>query len=410
MAGLLQDATCALIVTLAAATARISADCDYYQRVTDYASYSIYSPGYPNSYPGDTNCRWYAVAASGSRLYLDCSISIPRMANCTQDRLSVSLTGKTSLDDAEYYCGAGTFSVMSTSNAMNVVLQSSYYSQGGLFFCNLTALPDSATSTTTTTTATPSCSCGWRKTTRIVNGETTGMNEFPMMAGLVELTQRNVFCGATIVARRYVLTAAHCLVKKQTSDVVVLVGEHDIKTGNDTNAARVYQVSRFIAHPGYNTYTQANDFAVIQVAQEIFFSLEVGPACLPWGTTYAFTNDYVEALGWGLLSFGGEAPTALQKVALRVISNSQCYQVFNSTITDSIMCTYTPGKDACQSDSGGPLLWQNPRNGRLFLAGIISVGISCAAEKPAINTRVTSFLSWLAEATPDADYCVAELN
>lgn len=35
-------------------------------------------------------------------------------------------------------------------------------------------------------------------TTRIVGGVETGVNEFPMMAGLVSLRSREVLCGATL--------------------------------------------------------------------------------------------------------------------------------------------------------------------------------------------------------------------
>lgn len=64
------------------------------------------------------------------------------------------------------------------------------------------------------------------------------------------------------------------------------------------------------------------------------------------------------------------------------------------------MCTFTPGKDACQFDSGGPLLWLSPENNRLFIVGIISFGIGCDSDNPAINTRVTSYLDWIMSQTP----------
>lgn len=63
------------------------------------------------------------------------------------------------------------------------------------------------------------------------------------------------------------------------------------------------------------------------------------------------------------------------------------------------MCTFTPDKDACQFDSGGPLLWFNRENNRLFITGIISSGIACNTDNPGINTRVTSFLEWIASET-----------
>lgn len=67
--------------------------------------------------------------------------------------------------------------------------------------------------------------------TRIVGGQETGVNEFPMMAGIVDSEEGTVFCGSTIISRKYVLTAAHCLFNRDTSILGVLVGDHDVNSG-----------------------------------------------------------------------------------------------------------------------------------------------------------------------------------
>lgn len=54
-----------------------------------------------------------------------------------------------------------------------------------------------------------------------------------MMAGLVDVPMRELYCGATIISNKHVLTAAHCVDKKNISTIAVVVGEHDVKTGND---------------------------------------------------------------------------------------------------------------------------------------------------------------------------------
>lgn len=66
---------------------------------------------------------------------------------------------------------------------------------------------------------------------RIVGGTDTGVNEFPMMAGIVDADERSVFCGSTIISVRYVLTAAHCMTNRNYTRLGVLVGDHDLNSG-----------------------------------------------------------------------------------------------------------------------------------------------------------------------------------
>ena len=52
-----------------------------------------------------------------------------------------------------------------------------------------------------------------------------------MMAGIVDASIVQVFCGGTIISQLYVLTAAHCLVNRQPSNLGVLIGDHSLSVG-----------------------------------------------------------------------------------------------------------------------------------------------------------------------------------
>lgn len=52
-----------------------------------------------------------------------------------------------------------------------------------------------------------------------------------MMAGLVDINLSEIYCGATIISSRYVVTAAVCVANRNINTIAVVVGEHDTSTG-----------------------------------------------------------------------------------------------------------------------------------------------------------------------------------
>lgn len=234
----------------------------------------------------------------------------------------------------------------------------------------------------------------------------TGVNEFPMMAGIVDADERAVFCGSTIISVRYVLTAAHCMTNRNYTRLGVLVGDHDISSGTDTNATMLYRVKKVIVHPNY-AHDNFNDVALLKTRTKMEFGNEVGPACLPFQhSPDTFAGSFVQLLGWGTTSFGGPPSDILQKVTVSVLTNLQCTK-FYPDLTPQQMCTYAKDKDACQMDSGGPVLWQNPTTKRFVLVGIISMGIGCG-DTAGVNTRVGAYIDWIVSETADSTYCIIE--
>lgn len=52
-----------------------------------------------------------------------------------------------------------------------------------------------------------------------------------MMVALADRSISEVKCGGVIIDKRYVMTAAHCLVTQSLNNIAVIVGEHDTSTG-----------------------------------------------------------------------------------------------------------------------------------------------------------------------------------
>ncbi|CAK1543364.1 unnamed protein product [Leptosia nina] len=381
-----------------ASTRAQDANCDFSQNVIAGRTYYVYSPGYPNNYRPGVQCRWIANCPAGYNCRIDCQVNIPQSSGCYYDRLLVSRSGDPQLASADPYCGRGSFTAVSIGQTISLGLISSRYSTGGNFNCQLVAQR-----------ATPNpapCSCGVRKSSRIVGGQDAKPNEFPSMVALVERGSSSIMCGGVIISDKYVLTAAHCIASKSPYNLAVVVGEHDTSTGSDSPGTRAYRVVKLQTHPYYTEATYDYDIAIITLAESIQFNEYASPVCLPFKfANYDFTGESLTILGWGTLFIGGPTSDILQKVDVNVISQDSCRRVVPS-LTSRQICTYTPGKDACQFDSGGPLLYTDRQTGLLFHAGIVSSGRLCAsANQPGVNTRVTELLNWIVQNAP-ADYCV----
>ncbi|XP_053670994.1 venom serine protease-like [Anopheles nili] len=385
-----------IVLDVANLTSAQYAGCDYALDVTSGQSFSIYSPYYGGFYPAYTQCRWTLSTTQGSRIALACSdVSLPMSTSCNTDRLVVSKTGQSSLSDGQAYCGTGVLNTESTSNRLVVALQIPGATQGGRFYCTATKIE---------------CQCGLRRTRKIVNGEETLVNEFPMMAALVDgsMSGEGIFCGATIITNYHAVTAAHCYMGRSLPNLALLVGEHDIKTGSETPYTALLLLASIKIHEGYNSAatSSSNDIAIVRTRSEILFNTGVGPACLPLKFTGAsFVGVQLEAVGWGTLDYGAPKSNVPMKVGLTVVNPTQCTSLYPSYSPTQQLCTLTPNKDTCQSDSGGPMFYTDAYNQRAYLLGTIGYGIACATSAPSVSTNVLYYTQWIMNNTPEWNYC-----
>ncbi|KAL1512637.1 hypothetical protein ABEB36_002199 [Hypothenemus hampei] len=226
------------------------------------------------------------------------------------------------------------------------------------------------------------------------------------MAALIY--QNNLLCGASLITDRFVLSAAHCVLRHNINDMYILVGDHDITIGSDTSESALYKIGAWEIYPNYQEATQYNDIAILQSQTQILFSPNIGPVCLPFRYIHqTFNGAQVYIIGWGQMTFGGSISRVLRKTQVQVISNAQCNSSQLERIDQGEICTYyqQEAKDSCQFDSGGPVAWFDPTIKRFQLLGIISHGVPCGVLAPSINTRVTEYLQWIMDRT-ETNYCV----
>ncbi|XP_037068506.1 trypsin-1-like, partial [Pollicipes pollicipes] len=241
--------------------------------------------------------------------------------------------------------------------------------------------------------------CGTRSTEgadRIVGGTQAAKGEFPWLAGIFKSGRQ--FCGGSLIDKRHILTAAHCVAHMSSYDVsqlLVRVGDHDISSPFEAKHA-TYKVARIVRHKGFSEKTLHTDIALITLTKDVEFRTNIRPVCLDSGSS-TYAGEIVTVAGWGSLREGGRQPSILQKVSLKVWRNDKCRATYGASapggIIDSMLCAGRQGKDSCSGDSGGPLMRVA---GVVYQVGVVSWGIGCGkAQYPGVYTRVAKLRDWI---------------
>jgi len=250
--------------------------------------------------------------------------------------------------------------------------------------------------------STSDCGCGTAPAAgRIVAGQEVQPHSLPYQAYLQACSSRGCsMCGATLINKRYAITAMHCV--ESANNLLVVLGEHNIQADVETQAAKSIPATA-IKRSDYNSRTIDNDIAILKLASDVVFTDNIRPACLPTNTQQKYVGWNAVVSGWGTTSEGGDTSAVLKETDQTILADTDTLCRTGSgewNLKAGKMCAYKQGTDSCQGDSGGPLVVQE--DGRTTLVGVVSYGQGCAREGNAgVYARVTHYLDWINENVAD---------
>lgn len=248
--------------------------------------------------------------------------------------------------------------------------------------------------------------CGLMEGTRIVGGDEVNHDEYLWMAALISAKpttgEAKPFCGGSLITRRHILTAAHCLENLTPRDVLVRLGSYDFDDATSSATSGDYAVDQFKQPANYSKKTHSSDIAILRLKYPLSTSDNYKTICMPQAR-----RSYVGALGT-VIGYGSQsqqfrrAASKLRQVQVPIWENRKCGMVYKKNITETFMCAgfEEGGKDACQGDSGGPMMIVGP-NERMMIVGVVSHGIGCGGSYPGVYTRVSTFSDWIDKNTRD---------
>jgi secreted trypsin-like serine protease len=277
--------------------------------------------------------------------------------------------------------------------------------------------------------------CQWQgaalaeDTEMIVNGTPAPDGKYPWQVRIYSsMEDKFGFCGGSLIASQWVLTASHCLARGEShggpntavdpADIVVGYGSIDRTKTTKIPAAKIFVRPEYLS----KGLDGKSDVALIKLTTPItnptsvtladpemekkFLTPGAKVTVTGWGAIWSPFDKDVEALMPDLgptqeMMDKWQFPLKLHEVEIDSMDNDTCNATFQSarlSVAPSEICAMTKGttKDSCQGDSGGPLVVAADVPRGFLLVGVVSWGTMCGNKvTPSVFARVSSFTDWI---------------
>lgn len=198
----------------------------------------------------------------------------------------------------------------------------------------------------------------------IVGGRTAAPGAWPWQVAVeTETAFSGGFCGGSLIAPDWVLTAAHCMFPTE-----VRLGSNQL-SGDPAQRIKVsatFPNMRFFVNHGV-------DIALAKLERPATLSSTVRPIALADAADAQLfaAGKSATVTGWGMTSWSPPLGTDdLQELSLPIVDADQCGRLADPRYT---LCAGSPDgvQSACYGDSGGPLVVPGP-DGSFLQVGVVS--------------------------------------
>jgi len=202
------------------------------------------------------------------------------------------------------------------------------------------------------------------------------------------------FCTGTLISKKIILTAAHCLSADLEAPLEVVFNDR-FKTVRKVKAIAIHE--DYLLNPSLSVA----DIALLHLESEVLHIpyYKVSSAKSNPGQKY-------KVLGYGYTKTNGNDNGTLRS-ALQIDYTYQSQEFLGNSVTPYILTAIYISKNnkissTCSGDSGGPLLYNNK------VIGLTSFGDpDCNSSSPTVYTRISAFNRWIATAKTVLDDHVA---